>query len=363
MRASLYRSMLHYGGDLKLHTASSGPVAGLDTLHLCLKADGFAGVGEVRINISYLNGLAAEVVEAAAIGLCERLDWSRSAEQLLADGEAFAGEPAPVRMLLDCALHDLAARTAGITVAGRIGPSALRPVAYATNQTLFISTKDHFLEQAQAYVDRGFRDLKVRVGAAGFEEDCERLAALRSRFGDHVKLAIDANGAWQAGDALEKLGELARFDLAYVEQPIGPGDWDALNHLGVQSPIPLMLDESVSSQADVDRIIAAGGRLWAHLKLVKLGGITPALSAAQRLEAAGIPFMIGQMNEGGVATASALHLAVSTAPRFAELYGADGLTDDPASGLTYANGRVYGTGATGLGMTFDASKACLIREF
>lgn len=363
MRASLYRSMLHYGGHLMLHTASSGPVPGLDTLHLCLTEDGFAGVGEVRINIAYLNGLAAEVVEAAAISLCERLDWSRSAEDLLADTAAFAGEPAPVRMLLDCALHDLVARAAGVAVAGRLGGGTLQRIMHTTNQTLFISTKERFLEQAQSYVDRGFYDLKVRVGGAGFEEDCERLAALRNRFGDQVKLAIDANGAWQAGDALEKLGELTRFDLAYVEQPIAPGDWDVLNHLGAQSPIPLMLDESVSSEGDVDRIIAAGGRLWAHLKLVKLGGITPALSAVQRFEAAGIPFMIGQMNEGGVATASALHLAAATAPRFAELYGADGLTDDPASGLTYAKGRLYGTGATGLGMTFDSSKACLIREF
>jgi L-alanine-DL-glutamate epimerase-like enolase superfamily enzyme len=363
MRTTLHRATLHYGGGLILHTASSGPVAGLDTLYLCLEDGDHAGVGEVRINIAYLNGIPSETIEREAIALFDSLDWSLAAERLLSGGDEWRGASAPVRMLLDCALHDLIAKQAGVPLANRLGADAVGPPTYPTNQTLFISSDEHFMAQAESYVNRGFCDLKVRVGSGDFSEDCRRLATLRTRFGDGVKLAVDANGAWTVYDAQEKLAELARFDLAYVEQPVAPGDWDALNRLGEQSPIPLMLDEGVSTATDIDAIIAAGGRLWAHLKLVKLGGLTPALKAAQQLRAADIPFMIGQMNEGGVATAAALHLAVATEPRFAELYGADGLTDDPASGLAYAEGRLYGNGAAGLGMTFDASKTRHIREF
>ncbi|CAK8737354.1 hypothetical protein SODG_001077 [Sodalis praecaptivus] len=50
--------------------------------------------------------------------------------------------------------------------------------------------------------------------------------------------------------------------------------------------------------------------------------------------------MIGQMNEGAAATAAALHVTHLTRPRFAELYGADGLGDDPVSGLRYQHGTV-----------------------
>lgn len=364
MRARLYRSMLHYGEGLMLHTASSGPVSGLDTLHLLLDDEGISGVGEVRINIAYLNGYAPEEVVQSVTETCSRIDWSQTAEDLLLRDGFFETISMPVRMLIDIALHDLAARRAGMSVASRLGALAPAAVRHATNQTLFISTRERFLDQAQAYVDRGFRDLKVRVGAGGFAEDCERLQALRDRFGDQVKLAVDANGAWSPAEAAARLDHLARFDLAYVEQPIAAGNWNALANLADRSPIPMMLDESVTSPADVDRIVAAGGRLWAHLKLVKLGGITPALKAARQLRAANVPFMIGQMNEGGIATAAALHLAVATEPRFAELYGADGLVDDPASSLGYTSGTVGGNeGACGLGMTFDASKAQSIEEF
>ncbi len=145
--------------------------------------------------------------------------------------------------------------------------------------------------------------------------------------------------------------------------PIAAGDWAALGRLAASSPVPIMLDESVTGAADVERICDAGGRLWAHLKLVKLGGIGPTFRAARRLAAAGVPFMVGQMNEGAAATAAALHVVHATAPAFAELYGADGLTDDPASGLAYGDGTVSLAAVPGLGVTFDASRAHLIREF
>lgn len=174
-------------------------------------------------------------------------------------------------------------------------------------------------------------DLKVRIGAGAFEDDLWRLSQLRSRFGEAIKLAVDANGAWGRDDAEGKLARLAEFDLAYVEQPIPAGDFDLMLELARKSPMPLMLDESVSSLLDVKAIVEASGRLWAHLKLVKLGGIAPTLKAAVTLRNGNIPFMLGQMNEGAVATAAALHLACATGPSFAELYGADGLADDPAS--------------------------------
>jgi len=65
------------------------------------------------------------------------------------------------------------------------------------------------------------------------------------------------------------------------------------------------------------------------------------MAAARRLTDAGIPFMIGQMNEGAAATAAALHVACATSPAFAELYGADGLIDDPVSGVSYTAGTAH----------------------
>nr|WP_255556900.1 mandelate racemase/muconate lactonizing enzyme family protein [Sodalis sp. dw_96] len=354
---------MHYRG-LQLHTASSGSIPALEALYLVLDDGHGSGVGEVRLNIAYLNGLSAEQVMADVRLSLTNEDWSLPAAALLERSEAMlAPYLAPTRMLIDLALHDMAATQAGTSVAGLLGSPTAFPVASSTNQTLFWSPPDIFLQQAEAYVDRGFTALKVRIGIGTPEQDIQRLATLRDRFGDRVHLAVDANGQWAPEQAAERLRALAPFDLSYVEQPIGPQWPDEIARLAEQSPIPWMLDESVSSAADVDRVIALEGKVWAHLKLVKLGGIAPTVRAARRLSDAGIPFMIGQMNEGAAATAAALQVAYLTQPLYAELYGADGITDDPVSGVTYGQGRVSCSSSTGLGIHFDADRAVFIQEF
>lgn len=370
MRVSLRTAQLAYGGDLVVHTASSGAVAALDELYLVLADGETTAVGEVRTNIAYLNGYAGNDVIAAAVTAVAAMDWSRDPDLLIAEMPERAPRLlAPVRMLIDGALHDLAARRAGVPLAVFLGadePTGAG-VAHASNQTLFRSPPDVFLARAEAYVARGFRDLKVRLGAADFDEDLARLSGLRDRFGDGVKLSADVNGAWSFAEAPGRLERIAPFGLAYIEQPVPPsgvaGDLSAIARLAETSPVPIMLDESVASAADVAAIAALGGLLSAHLKLVKLGGAGPTVAAARQLAAAGAGFMIGQMNEGGAATAAALHVAAATNPDHAELYGADGLLADPAAGLSYADGRVIAPAAPGLGLGFDPTKTNLIREF
>ena len=66
--------------------------------------------------------------------------------------------------------------------------------------------------------------------------------------------------------------------------------------------------------------------------------------------------MIGQMNEGAMATAITAHCVMALKPRYAELYGCYGLLDDVAQGVTYGNGNVVLPRGPGLGMTFDAAR-------
>jgi L-Ala-D/L-Glu epimerase / N-acetyl-D-glutamate racemase len=367
LRVSLHSADLHYGGGLVLRTASSGSVPHLTEIYLRLDDGDTIGIGEVRANIAYLNGFDECMVVKGAIRAVSELDWTRDPAELLATMAEW-GLPliAPVRMLIDGALHDFVARRKRQSVAALLGAAAPRAVR-ETNQTLFWSPFDDFIAQAQAYVDRGFRDLKVRVAAGDFAEDLRRIAVLRARFGTLIKIAADANGRWSANEALDKLNALSVYDLAYVEQPVPPGDWGAIDLLAERSPLPVMLDESVATQDDVARICGYGGRVFAHLKLVKLGGIAPTVAAARRLHGAGIPFMIGQMNEGAAATAAALHVACATSSALAELYGADGLIDDPVSGVSYGAGTVQADVSTdnslGLGVAFDAAATHLIGDF
>jgi L-alanine-DL-glutamate epimerase-like enolase superfamily enzyme len=124
-----------------------------------------------------------------------------------------------------------------------------------------------------------------------------------------------------------------------------------------------MLDESVTGPDDIARICGYGGKVYAHLKLVKLGGIAPTMQAARQLSESNVPFMIGQMNEGAAATAATLHVACATSPAFAELYGADALIDDPVSGISYDAGTVRAGDAPGLGVTFNPAITHFIGDY
>lgn len=120
MRARLYEVHLHYGGGLTLHTASSGAVGDLHELVLVLDDGDTQGLGAVRINIAYLNGLAADVVRQAAL---DALPGFLRAVSASLDGAlaSIEGLIAPVRMLLDVAVHDLAGKRAGRSLSAFFG--------------------------------------------------------------------------------------------------------------------------------------------------------------------------------------------------------------------------------------------------
>ncbi|MGK3124106.1 mandelate racemase/muconate lactonizing enzyme family protein [Candidatus Pantoea formicae] len=357
MKVQLWRGDLHYQG-LTLHTAASGAVNALDTLWLQLDD----AIGEVRLNTQYLHGYSAEQVLQDVTRALSQWRTSDSPQTLLDSVHVNTTTLlAPTRMLLDMALHDLLAKRAQQSLAQWLGAESCA-TSFATNQTLFWGSEAQMLQQAQSYLDRGFTQLKLRTGVADFATDLARLQRLRAEFGSRISLAIDVNGQWTLEQALQAFPRLCELELSYVEQPLAVAD-DC--HLSKLSPfgMPIMLDESLNSEAAIARLVEAQGQLWGHLKLLKLGGIAPTLAAARRLQAAGVPFMIGQMNEGHAATAAALQLCRVLQPQFAELYGADGLTDDAVSGLHYQGGNVEVQGSCGLGVHFDATRATFLKEF
>lgn len=358
----LAEARLHYGAGLKLHTAASGGVDALREIYLTVEFDGaVAANAAVRVNVTYLSGIPEEAAVADIRAAVAGLDWSTDFEKLLVCLPDLAGARLPLsRDLVDCTLHDGLARRAGQPLAAWLGgPLGSR---VATNQTLFWSDRETMLRLAGRYVERGFRSLKLRCGLAPFAEDLRRLSALRDAFGAGIDLSLDVNGRWTEEEAIANFSALDAFGLEYVEEPLSRQDWAGLKRLSARTAIPIMLDESVSSRAAVEELARGKAAQGAHLKLVKLGGIAAVMSAAATLRDAGIEVMVGQMNEGGLATAAAAHCALAAEAPRTELYGADGLLDDPAPGLRYESGFLHLTGAPGLGLDADPHKLKTIWE-
>lgn len=347
----LLAASLRYPPELVLHTAASGAVAALDELYLVVERGGeIVALGEVRENIEYLSGVPPARIRADVAAMLERIDWNAppAPEEF---HERFPDVCKPARCLVDCTLHDLLARRAGLPLGEYLGGTFTPRVA--SNHCIFWGDDANLERLAKRYVKRGFGDFKLRVAVAGFDRDLERLAKLRAIIGDERSMAVDANGSWTADEARERIRAMRGFHLHHVEQPLARDDWEGLDALVSKVDTPIMLDEGVDSLEAVDRVLDYGGRVWAHVKLVKLGGIAPTMEAARRLRAHAVPFMLGQMNEGRAATAAAIHTAMAARAPMAELYGADGLLHDPVTGVRYERGGACVRKGAGLGVEID----------
>jgi L-Ala-D/L-Glu epimerase len=304
---------LHYPKDLQLHTAASGLIGTLSARYLQIeRSDGFNGIGEVRANITYLSKLPEAAVDPAIRDLCLRLPWTAAPEDILATLRTLEA-PHVASAAVENALLEGIARTRNIPVAELLGGAWSSAVE--TNQCLFWSPDETFDRLTVRYLDEGFRQIKVRIAIESFAADLSRLSRLRERAGAAVSIAVDANGAWSADEATERLRHLERFNLSYVEQPTHPGDWEAFETVLKRTAIPLMVDEGLAGDDDLDRLARIGAPALAHLKIVKLGGPGAIVNAMKRLNDAGVGVMIGQMNEGAMATAITAHCVIHSALR------------------------------------------------
>jgi L-Ala-D/L-Glu epimerase len=351
-----------YRKDLALQTPfqhfASGSVRALEEVYVRVVTDqGVAGHGEARGNSHYLTGdtpdrVAAEILRHLGPRLVGRdpRDW----HALLADLDQAVVGAHGARSALDLALHDLVGRLYRLPVFELLG-GAVRE-SLPSNQSIFYGPPETAARQAAAYVAEGFRYLKVRAGLRPFQRDVDRIRAVREAIGPDISLAIDLNMAWTAREAVTYLRRLESFDLAYVEQPVDYRDLPGLRHVTQHTDIPIMADESVQSLDDVlvltrDRVVDL-----LHLKLIKLGGIAGLWRAAAIAETGGLELMIGQTNEGGLATAAAAHCGLAVKARYLELYGSEGLVEDPASGFALRGGVATVDNGPGLGVALDVSR-------
>lgn len=92
----------------------------------------------------------------------------------------------------------------------------------------------------------GFHVLKLKIGGINFDEELSLLRYIRSHYpASDLEIRLDANGSFSPDTAIEKLKALSRFDVHSIEQPLPPGQTQAMAELCRMSPIPIALDEEL----------------------------------------------------------------------------------------------------------------------
>ena len=114
------------------------------------------------------------------------------------------------------------------------------------NGLIWMGNEAFMKQQIETKLAEGFHCLKLKIGAIDFDEELKLLDFIRLNFTpEQVEIRVDANGAFDKTEALNKLNQLSGFKLHSIEQPIQKNNTDSMSELCKTSPIPIALDEEL----------------------------------------------------------------------------------------------------------------------
>ena len=274
--------------------------------------------------------------------------WSRMEKAMAKNTSAKAA--------MDIAIYDAWGRALGKPLyqllAGEDGPAA--GPRLETDITISVNDPDTMARDAERARRDGFRILKVKVGKGG-REDVERVRQVRKTAGKDAVLRIDANQGWKPEEAVRtiEMMEDAGLEIELVEQPVSCHDFTGMQYVTAHVQTPILADESVFSPEDAERLIREHGADWINIKLMKTGGITPALRICELAEKEKVPCMMGCMLESAVSVSGGVHLAAARPIiRMCDLDGPSLCAENPyRGGPVYEGAMIYLPDTPGIGIT------------
>lgn len=241
------------------------------------------------------------------------------------------------RAAVEAALYDLAGKQAGLPVYRLLGLGGLTP----PETSFTVGVEDVALARSRLDALRAYPVLKVKVGF-GAEEDLLRLLSEET----DARLRVDANEGWQVDEAVRKIRDWRHYSIELFEQPLPKNDREGYRKLREATDALIFVDEGVVSAEDVPGW--AGLVDGVNIKLMKCGGIGPALETIAVARACGLKVMLGCMVESSLGITAAAHL--SGLADYCDLDGNLLITNEPFRGVRARGGVIRLSDLPGLGV-------------
>jgi L-Ala-D/L-Glu epimerase len=240
--------------------------------------------------------------------------------------------PSFLRSALDCAYWDLYGKLEGKSFLelNKIVVANL-PESSITISVAAIETQIKKIKQSS------WKKFKVKLNHFD-QKDIQHLLAT-----DKL-IALDANGSFTPAQCtLLETAEYAKA-LRYIEQPLQPNCFETLKN---NANANWMADEDCHN---ADSLVALQAHFKSiNIKLVKCGGLTPALDMITKARALGFKIMIGCMTESTIGISAGAVL--STLVDYVDLDGANLIANDIANGSKIVEGKIQLINKPGLGIT------------
>lgn len=308
------------------------------TLIVELSQGEFKGYGESTA-ISYYNVTIDQMIEKL-IELTPFLEsysfstpdklWEDISPLLLDKGHSF------LLSAIDCAAHDLYGRMNNEKPHELIADNSKdTPLS---NYTISIGTAKEMIDQIQ---DKPWPVYKLKLGA-----DTDPNVLLEIRKITDSNLRIDANASWNLEIATKWLPFLREAGVELIEQPFAIDNTSDLDDFRKICEIPIVADESCQREEDV--AVCAMHFDAINIKLMKCGGLTPAIRMIKQAKELNLKLMAGCMTESSVGISAMTQIATSL--DYIDADGAILLSNDPAEGVKVIDGEITYPDAFGLGI-------------
>jgi len=253
---------------------------------------------------------------------------------------------------VDIALHDLFARRAGVPLWRMLGGASGVVRAYASLGRAI---------EARAAIERclarGLRAFKLHSSGA-IADHVAAVAPVRELLGESCELMLDVNSSWDPEAAIATVGELERFRLAWLEEPI-PADapFAIWRRLARAAPMPLAGGENLLSDAALEAALRAKVLGVIQPDVTKWGGVSGCLAIARRAVAQGLRYC-PHMFSGAVGVLASAHVlaASGSTDGMLELGAGDNPVRDALLEVPVKDGTLDLGDAPGLGLRLEPGR-------
>ncbi len=247
---------------------------------------------------------------------------------------------------IDTACWDLIGKAAEQPLHRVFGACRDRVDTYASGGLWLSQSIDELLAEAAAFIDAGFRAMKIRLGSAKIGDDVERVRALREAIGADIGLYADANQSLSVKHAIRLGRELEQFDLVWFEEPVVYHDLDGCAEVRAALDTPIASGETEYTRYGMRDILAAGAVDVLMPDLQRIGGLSEMRRVAAIASAYEVPISSHLFTEHSLCIAGSEPgcISVEHMPWNAPLF------NEP---MEIADGKILIPSRPGSGFTFD----------
>lgn len=206
-----------------------------------------------------------------------------------------------------------------------------------TNYTIAIDTIPIMIAKMKAMP---WPIYKIKLGTS---DDIGIIKALRQE--TDAIFRVDANCGWTAKETLYNAEILQTLGVEFIEQPLKANDLQGMKEIIKHSALPIIADESCQNRTDVMPCAEAFSGI--NIKLVKCGGLTPALAMIKQARDLQLKVMMGCMTETSIGISAIAQVAPLL--DYVDMDGALLLANDPAFGVKFDYGQAIFPQGYGLG--------------